>query len=177
MEELGSPPPGSAGHSAYGGLAPPGHNAELRPRTTRLHRQVPADGGPGRDAGLLPLQVALPSHSESPTPDGPRPPRSKASACSKHLVPFPELFPEHEPMVSVDLGHLKEKCESCREWLSGSQEHGDREKLKLGSRHRPQAGAEPAFVQEPRLRLGDLLRGWAAAGLLGPGGRGARASG
>ena len=51
------------------------------------------------------------------------------------------------------------------------------EKLKLGSRHRPQAGAEPAFVQEPRLRLGDLLRGWAAAGLLGPGGRGARASG
>ena len=85
--------PGLRGSLLTGGLVPPGHNAELSPRTTRLHRQVPADGGPGWDAGLLPLQVAPPSHSESPTPDGPRPPSRAASACSKDLVPFPELSP------------------------------------------------------------------------------------
>lgn len=84
---------GLRGTLLMGGLVPPGHNAELSPRTTRLHRQVPADGGPGRDAGLLPLEVALPSHGESPTPDGPRPPGSATSACSKDLVPFPKLSP------------------------------------------------------------------------------------
>ena len=84
---------GLRGSLLTGGLVPPGHNAELSPRTTRLHRQVPADGGPGRDAGLLPLQVAPPPHSECPTPDGPRPPSRAAPACSKDLVPFPELSP------------------------------------------------------------------------------------
>lgn len=76
------------------------------------------------------------------------PPPPKAPGCPAAWPPpaprtscrFPSFLPEHEPMVSVDLGHLKEKRESCREWLSGAQEHGDREKFKLGSRHRPQAG-------------------------------------
>lgn len=56
-----------SGHSVYGvGFPSPlGHNAELSTRITRLHRQVPADRGPGWDPGLLPQQVVVSPHGES----------------------------------------------------------------------------------------------------------------